>query len=98
MIMAYTGWVIVTIGIVVMLLGIRAMMKFPNFYSKMHAASLVETAGIILVLIGLTLLQQEYVSVSKICIIIALILVAGPVTSYALSRAAMIYKKDILEK
>ncbi|MCU0842445.1 MAG: monovalent cation/H(+) antiporter subunit G [Thiobacillaceae bacterium] len=66
------------------------LLRMPDFYTRMHAASLLETLGADLILFGL-LLQAESVLVAvKLLMIGLLIFFASPTASHALARAALL--------
>ena len=62
----------------------------PDFYTRMHAASVVETLGAGLVLLGL-LLQAGFTLVAvKLLMLGLLIFFASPTATHALARAALL--------
>ena len=65
------------------------MLRMPDFYTRMHAASVIETLGAGLILLGL-LLQAGFTLVAvKLLIVGVLIFFASPTATHALARAAM---------
>ena len=66
------------------------MLRMPDFYTRMHAASVIETLGAGLLLAGL-LLQAGFTLVgAKLVIIGLLIFFASPTATHALARAALL--------
>ncbi len=71
------------------LVGAFGQLRMPDFYARMHAASVLETLGAGLILLGL-LLQAGFTLVAvKLLMIGLLIFFASPTASHALARAAM---------
>jgi multicomponent Na+:H+ antiporter subunit G len=71
------------------LVGAFGQLRMPDFYARMHAASVLETLGAGLILFGL-LLQAGFSLVAvKLLMIGMLIFFASPTASHALARAAM---------
>ena len=71
------------------IVGAVGMLRMPDFYTRMHAASVVETLGAGLILLGL-LLQAGFTLVSaKLVVIALLIFFASPTATHALARAAL---------
>lgn len=89
--MLYIGWILITIGLLIIICGIIALIRFPDFYTKIHAASLIECSGLPVCLIGLSL-QQSYINSIKLLIIVLLIFILNPVSTHALGRASLLYK------
>lgn len=82
------SWVLLVAGGFFCIVGALGMLRMPDFYTRMHAASVVETLGAGLVLLGL-LLQAGFTLVAvKLLFIGALLLFASPTGTHALARAA----------
>lgn len=71
------------------LLGGIGLIRMPDFYTRMHAASVTETLGAGLLLVGLMLHAGLTLVTAKLAIIGALILLASPTASHALAKAAL---------
>jgi len=65
------------------------MLRMPDFYTRMHAASLVETMGAGLILAGLALQAGFTLVAAKLAVIGLLIFFASPTASHALAKAAL---------
>ncbi|MGD9952308.1 MAG: monovalent cation/H(+) antiporter subunit G [Burkholderiales bacterium] len=66
------------------------MLRMPDFYTRMHAASVIETVGAGLILAGLLLQAGLTLVGAKLVIIALLIFFASPTATHALARAAII--------
>jgi len=65
------------------------LLRMPDVYTRMHAASVIETLGAGFILLGL-LLQAGFTLVAvKLLMLGALIFVSSPTATHALARAAM---------
>ncbi len=72
------------------LVGGIGLLRMPDFYTRMHAGSVIETLGAGLILFGL-MLQAGFTLISvKLAMIGLLIFFASPTASHALARAAML--------
>jgi len=69
--------------------GAIGMLRMPDFYTRMHAASLVETLGAGLILAGLALQAGFTLVAAKLVVIGLLIFFASPTATHALARAAL---------
>lgn len=69
--------------------GAAGMLRMPDFYTRMHAASLVDTLGAGLILLGL-MLQAGFTLVAvKLLMVGLLLFFTSPAAAHALARAAM---------
>lgn len=92
--MLYLGWLIICAGVIFIILGTFALFRFPDFYTKLHAASVIECCGTPLALIGLAIIQDNFINSFKLCFITVLIMILNPVSTHAISRASLLYKLD----
>jgi multicomponent Na+:H+ antiporter subunit G len=92
--MIYVGFIFIAIGMYFIISGILGLFRFRDFYTKLHAASVIECCGIPFCLIGLSFLQVNLTSSFKIVVILLLILLLNPVSTHALARASVLYKID----
>jgi multicomponent Na+:H+ antiporter subunit G len=82
------------VGALFCVIGAIGLLRMPDFYTRVHAASLVETLGAGFILLGL-LLQAGFTLVAvKLLLIALLIFFASPTASHALTRAAMLRGVD----
>ncbi len=92
--MIYLGWMLILIGMFFIISGIVGLYRFPDFYTKLHAGSVIECCGIPLCLIGLAMLQDSYISSFKLLTMGVILFVLNPVSTFALGRASLLYKID----
>ncbi|MGA9394375.1 MAG: monovalent cation/H(+) antiporter subunit G [Azonexus sp.] len=71
------------------LAGGTGLLRMPDFYTRMHAASVIETLGAGLILLGLMLQAGLTLVTVKLAMVGLLIFFASPTASHALARAAM---------
>ncbi len=68
------------------------LIRMPDFYTRMHAASVTETLGVGLILLGL-MLQAGWTLISvKLLLIGVLVFFVSPTAGHALARAAYVRK------
>lgn len=72
------------------LVGGIGLVRMPDFYTRMHAASVTETLGVGFMLIGLVLQAGLTLVAVKLAMIGLLILLASPTASHALAKAALL--------
>lgn len=91
--MIYIGFIFITIGVAFITSGIIGLFRFRNFYTKFHAASVVECCGIPFCLIGLSCIQTDWNSAFKLIVMVILLLVLNPISTHALAKASLTLKK-----
>ena len=65
------------------------LLRFPDFYSRLHAIGKSETLGTILVLAGLAVLNGWELSTAKILLILFFVLIANPTATHVISQTAL---------
>jgi multicomponent Na+:H+ antiporter subunit G len=72
------------------LVGGVGVLRMPDLYTRLHAASVTETMGTLLILVGLMLLAGWSLPAFKLLAILVFLLFTGPVASYAVANTALI--------
>jgi multicomponent Na+:H+ antiporter subunit G len=88
------GAVFILVGFFVILSGIIGLFRLPDFYTKIHAASLIESCGIPFTLVGLACFQTNIFSSLKILALILIIYLLNPVATHALGKASLVSKQS----
>lgn len=83
------SWACLVAGGLFCIVGAVGMLRMPDFYTRMHAASVIETLGGGLILLGLMLQAGFTLITVKLLIVALLIFFASPTAAHALARAAM---------
>jgi len=65
------------------------LLRFPDFYTRMHAAGITDTLCAALILLGLMLQAGWGLVLIKLLLILALLLLTSPTSTHALARAAV---------
>ncbi|MGA0024531.1 MAG: monovalent cation/H(+) antiporter subunit G [Burkholderiales bacterium] len=83
------SWACLLAGAVFCVIGALGMLRMPDFYTRVHAASVTDTAGAGLLLLGM-MLQAGFTLVTvKLIIIGLLIFFTSPTATHALCKAAL---------
>ena len=85
---AFSWFLLFTGGAFVLIGGIGAL-RLPNFYTRLHAASLTETMATIMIFVGMMLQAGMTLAALKLAAIMAFLLLTAPTASYALANAAL---------
>jgi multicomponent Na+:H+ antiporter subunit G len=70
------------------IVGAVGLLRMPDFYTRAHAASVIETLGAGLIILGLMLQAGWTLASAKLAILGLLILFASPTATHALAKAA----------
>ncbi len=81
--------VFLLLGLAALLLGSFGLLRLPDFYARTHAASMTDTAGAGLILLGLALQAGPGLVLVKLGLILLWILLTSPTAGHALARAAL---------
>ena len=83
------SWAALLAGGFLIFTGGIGMLRFPDLYTRMHAASVTDTGGAGLVLVGLMLQAGLTLVTVKLVLILWFLLFTGPVASHVLAKAAL---------
>ena len=84
------SWACLLAGGAFCLIGALGLIRMPDFYTRMHAASVTDTLGAGLILLGLVLQAGVTLVAAKLLILGLLILFTTPTATHALARAAFL--------
>lgn len=84
--MNFIAPIFISLGFLAILIGILGIYRFQDAFTRNHAASLIDNIGMILMLIAIACLQQNYVNSIKIVFMITLIMLFSPVSSHAIAK------------
>ena len=84
------SYILIIIGSFFVISGAIGIIRFPDFYSRMHPAGLIDSAGAPLILVGCAVQYGISFTSFKIIILIAFLLFTGSTSTHILSKAAML--------
>ena len=103
--MGISSTVFLLIGSFLCVSGGVGLLRFPDFYTRMHAVGVTETLATAMILIGLMLQNPDGLVLLKLIIILLMTLFISPTASHALASAAVhnnlmpvLDKKEVTEK
>lgn len=83
------SWVLILAGSFFVVVGAIGVVRMPDVYTRMHAASVIETAGAALLILGMMLQVSFGLVTLKLAFIFLLFFFFGPVVTHALAQAAL---------
>lgn len=91
------SWFCLVAGGIFCVIGAVGLVRMPSFFTRMHAASIIDTVGAGLILAGL-IVQAGFTLVTfKLAVLGLLLLFASPTATHALAKAALARGVDPLD-
>jgi multicomponent Na+:H+ antiporter subunit G len=84
------SWLLLSAGGVFVFIGGLGALRMPDLYTRMHAASVTDTIGPALIIIGIILQAGLTLASVKLVAILLFLLVTGPTASNALASASLL--------
>jgi len=87
------SWIAIMSGSAFMLIGALGTLRFPDFWSRLHAVSIKDSGGMILLTTGMILqaLNSGQILIAVKLVIIGIFLfITGPTATHAVANAAMV--------
>ena len=84
------SWVLLTLGGAFVFIGGVGALRMPNLYTRIHAASLTDTMGAVLVITGIMVQAGASLATVKLAAILLFLLLTSPTASNALASAALL--------
>ena len=83
-------WVLIISGSFFVIVGAFGTYRFPDFWSRLHAASITDSAGVILLLIGMGVYSGLTLITFKLLVIGLFLFITGPTSTHAVANAALV--------
>lgn len=83
------SWILIVLGSFFTVAGAVGLVRMPDLFTRMHAASVADTLGAGLLILGLILQAGFTLTTLKLAFILALFFITGPVVTHALAQAAL---------
>lgn len=102
--MSIAAIIFILAGIFFFFVGVVGILRFPDFYTRLHAAGKADSLAAVLVIIGVALYNLQDPSVANILVSIKIILiavfiyVASPTATHALTKGALVVGVEPWEK
>ena len=90
------SWVLIVVGSVFTIVGGIGMVRMPDVYTRMHAASVTDTLGAGTLIFGMILQAGFSLVALKLIFILGLFFFFSPVITHALAQAALHEKNEPL--
>jgi multicomponent Na+:H+ antiporter subunit G len=88
-ILEIASWVLILLGSFFVVVGMLGLVRMPDVFTRMHAASVTDTLGVGLLIAGMILQAGLSLVSLKLGFLLALFFFMGPVVTHALAQACL---------
>ena len=91
------SWAFILLGSFLLLTGSLGLIRLPDFWSRLHGASISDTGGVLFIILGMMLHVTTIWVFFKLLAIAVFIFISSPTASHAIANAAFVtlgYKKN----
>mgnify|MGYP003315506107 CR=1 FL=1 len=89
MIFVWFASILLVAGSLLVVIGGVGLLRFPDFFTRLHAVGVTDTLGAWLILIGLMLFSGWGFITVKLVLIMLFLILPSPTSSHALAKAAL---------
>ena len=84
------SWIFILLGSLLILIGSIGLIRLPDFWSRLHGASITDTGGVLFLLIGMMIQAGSIWVFLKLVAIGIFLFVSSPTASHAIANAAYV--------
>lgn len=84
----FIGATALLIGVGIVLIGAVGLLRFPDFYCRLHSVGVIDMLGAGMTLFGLLLLADSLITACKVLMVGILIFFLSPLVTHALAKTA----------
>ncbi len=84
------AWALIAAGSGFLLIGAFGVLRLPDFWARLHAASIGDSAGMLLLFAGMAVHSGLTLVTVKLIIIALFLLLTGPTSTHATANAAFV--------
>lgn len=83
------AWAFLVIGAVLCVIGGIGLLRFPDVYTRLHPAGVIDTGGVLFIMVGLMLRTDDWLVLVKLLLILFLLFFTSPTATHAVAKAAV---------
>lgn len=84
------SWILILSGSSLVIIGSIGFFRFREFWSRLHAASVIDSGGMLLIVFGMCVQSGFTLVTVKLILIAVFLIITGPTATHAIANAAMI--------
>jgi multicomponent Na+:H+ antiporter subunit G len=85
-----SSWLLILSGAAFGIIGAVGQLRFPDFWARLHAASVIDSAGMVLLTAGMCLHSGFTLTTVKLIIIGVFLFITGATSTHAVASAALV--------
>lgn len=82
-------WILLVTGGFLCISGAVGLLRFPDFFTRIHAASVTDTLATAMILLGLFIQADTWIVQAKLVMVLLFVLLTSPTAGHALVKAAL---------
>lgn len=86
--LSLAGGLVMVLGLALMAGGTLGLLRFPDFYTRLHAVRVVDGPGAVIFILGLAIASGDPAVVLRLVLLAALVAALGPTISQLLANSA----------
>lgn len=86
------AYILIIVGSIICLLGAIGIIRFPDFFTRLHASGVIDSFGVVMIMIGLAIVTGGMLAM-KIIMIAFFIFLTAPTNTHSLANSAFIQQK-----
>jgi len=83
------SWIFIVVGVAFMLTGTFGVLRFPDVFTRQHAAGMTDTAGAGFIVLGLMFQSGLSLNLARLLFILLFLVFTSPIATHAVCRAAL---------
>lgn len=84
----YVGASLCVLGGLLVIIGTVGVLRFPDFYTRLHASSVTDTSAMYALILGMALMAPSWLVVAKLGAIWVFLFLTSPTATHAIANAA----------
>ena len=82
------AWASLVLGALLCVIGGIGINRFPDIYTRLHPAGVIDTGGVFFIIVGLLLRTPDLLTQVKLLILLGFIFFTSPTATHAVAKAA----------
>lgn len=89
LVLEIASWILILLGSFFTVIGALGLLRMPEIFTRMHAASVTDTLGVGFLILGMAVQAGLSLVTLKLFFLLALFFFTAPVVTHALARACL---------
>ncbi len=97
-ILFYISWLLIGLGIFLIFTGAVGVLRFTDFFSRLHPAGIIDSCAVLCIVGGLMLQHGFTLFTGKLVLLAIFILITGPTSTHVLAKTALLQGEPLPNK